>query len=181
MSQEKRNTCNAPTRFWKGENHPEPKLTDFRSDFALRPPWTRNLRDTHRDKRDGRSRMEMFTQFGGTPKRRREGTDSSEFSSTTFPSNYLACKVFLTPPPNMNNLTVEMSRTWQSRGFRSWYLSYREYKSAMARHRKRERKPLMSEANTTTSVIIQSSFLPWKVFAGSICEAQNGVERNRRE
>ena len=71
MSQEKRNTCNAPTRFRKGEIHPGPRLRGFVSGFVLHSSSARNWKGTDRDKRNGRSRMEMmFTQFAGT--RRRE-------------------------------------------------------------------------------------------------------------
>lgn len=68
MSQEKRNTCNAPTRFRKGKVYPGPRLRDFSLDFAPRHFSTGIVGDTHRDKGSGQSRMEVvFKQTKKTP------------------------------------------------------------------------------------------------------------------
>jgi hypothetical protein len=67
--EKRRNTCNTQTRLREGEIRPEPRLRDLLSDFVPRSPLAKNLKATHKDRRDGRFRREMmFTQFGGVEK-----------------------------------------------------------------------------------------------------------------
>jgi hypothetical protein len=55
-----RNTCNTQTRLREDEIHLGPRLRDLLSDIIPRSPLAKNMKATHKDRRDGRFRREMM-------------------------------------------------------------------------------------------------------------------------